>query len=76
MVPPPTFDVKNFVGLSNFDGNTNELHEFLNVSETLINHFYTSADQNCLQNILLLRDILSELVGRAKEVVSIYGCNT
>ncbi|KAJ8978146.1 hypothetical protein NQ317_016848 [Molorchus minor] len=49
----------------------------LQVSVTLLNHYFdTRAEQvGCIQNVLILQGIISKLKGRAKEVVSIYGCN-
>lgn len=70
----PAFDVKNLVILPNFDGNSNDLHDFLNIATTLFTYYYDNTNHTCIQNILLFRGILSKLTGRAKEVVSIYGC--
>lgn len=74
---PPIFDVKNLCIVPIFDGNPNNLYEFLNVSTTLLTHYFdvTPANIGCIQNKLLLHGILSKLTGRAKEVISVYGCS-
>ncbi|KAG5875539.1 hypothetical protein JTB14_017746 [Gonioctena quinquepunctata] len=75
IMAPPTFDVKNLCILPNFDGNPNELYDFIKVASTLPNHYWDPANAGCIQNILSLQGIISKLIGRAKEVVSIYGCD-
>jgi Retrotransposon gag protein len=75
---PPEFDLKNLCILPTFDGNPNDLHNFLTIANTLLTHYFDRIPANvgCLQNVLLLHGITSKLVGRAKEVVSIYGVGT
>ncbi|KAG5860992.1 hypothetical protein JTB14_004511, partial [Gonioctena quinquepunctata] len=69
------FDVKNLCIPPNSDGNPNELYDFIKVASSLLNHYWDPANAGCIQNIRLLQGIISKLIGRAKEVVSIYGCD-
>lgn len=73
----PNFDVKTLCILPYFDGNPKELYDFIKVSVTLLNHYFDTRPDNigCIQNVLILQGIISKLTGRAKEVISIYGCN-
>lgn len=75
--PPPTFDVKTLCILPHFDGNPNNLYDFIKVSVTLLNHYFDTRPEHigCIQNVLILQGIISKLTGRAKEVVSIFGCD-
>lgn len=74
----PQFDVKMLTILPNFDGNPNDLHDFINVSTTLLNHYFdfTPANVDCIQNKIIIHGITSKLSGRAKEVISIHGCKS
>lgn len=73
----PHFDVKTLCILPNFDGNPSELYDFIKVATTLLNHYFdrNPANENCIQNILLLQGIASKIIGKAKEIISIYGYN-
>lgn len=51
---PPILEVKNLIILPNFDGNRNELHDFLNISTTLFSHYYNTSEDGCLQNIITI----------------------
>lgn len=78
IMAPPVFDIKNLSIVPVFDGNPNELKEFLTVSTMLLNNYFDATPSNigCIQNCLLLHGLMSRLSGRAKEVISIYGCET
>lgn len=75
---PQVFDVKTLCILPCFDGNPSELYDFIKVSVTLLNHYFDARPENigCIQNVLILQGIISKIKGRAKEVISIYGCNS
>lgn len=71
----PDFDTKNLSIVPEYDGNPNELYNFIQVTTLLLNHYWNAADAGCFQNHILTQGIISKLKGRAKEVVSIYGCS-
>lgn len=73
---PPVFDVKNLNIIPSFDGNPCELFNFLKVSQTFLTLYWNNANENCVQNILLFEGIKSRIVGRAREVISVYGADT
>lgn len=74
MNPVPTFDVKNLSIIPDYEGNPNELYNFIHVTTLLLNHFWNHADIDCFQNHIITQGIQSKLKGKAKEVTSIYGC--
>lgn len=71
---PPTFDMKNLAIVPEYNGNPNELFEFINSTTLLLNYYWNTTDVGCFQNHMLTQGIKSKLTGRAKEIVSIYGC--
>lgn len=71
---PPTFDIKNLSIVPEYDGNPNELYEFINSATMLLNYFWNQNDSGCFQNLMLLQGLKTKLTGRAKEITSVYGC--
>lgn len=70
----PEFDVKNLSIVPDFEGNPNELYNFIHVTTLLLNHYWNRENVDCFQNHMITQGILSKLKGKAKEVTSIYGC--
>lgn len=76
MSSTPSFDIKNLNIISPFDGNPCELYNYLKISQTFLTIYYDETDPGCMQNLLLFEGIKSRLIGRAREVISIYGAST
>lgn len=69
---PPHFDMKILDIVPKFEGETNELASFLEISTTLIQTYWDATNPTSVQNILLINGIYAKLIGRAR---SIY-CNS
>lgn len=59
-----------------FDGNPNDLNQFLSVCDSLIINFYDRVNPNNFHNVYLLQSIISKLVGSARTVVNIQNVDT
>ncbi|XP_074030369.1 uncharacterized protein [Leptinotarsa decemlineata] len=69
------FDLKNFWIVPEYDGSPNELYQFINVSTMILNEYWNTEDPGCFQNHVLIQGLLNKLQGRAKDVISVYGCS-
>ena len=68
------FDTKELNIVPDFDGNPNELYNFLKSATVLLNQYWDTTNTACFQNHVLYLGLINKLRGRAKELVSIYGC--
>lgn len=68
-----TFKPEYLKCLPEFDGNPNDLHNYITISESIINKFYDTANPNSFENSYILFSITSKLQGNAKAVVNISG---
>lgn len=71
----PVLDMKNLSVIPNFNGSPSKLHRFINVCESLLNHYFDIQNRDNFQNTLLINGILNKLEDRAEEIVAIHGAN-
>lgn len=65
------FDVAYLKCVPQFNGDSNELHRFLRISDQIIETYYDRVNQNNFRNVYLLNSLLNKLEGNAKVVVNI-----
>lgn len=68
IMAPPHFDLKILDIVPKFEGDTNELAAFLEISQTLIITYWDATNVASVQNILLINGIYAKLIGRARSV--------
>lgn len=59
-----------------YDGNPNQLHRFIETSETILTQFYDRTTPDCFNNSIILHNILNKLEGKAEEIVNINGVSS
>ena len=65
------FKVEYLNCVPNFDGNPNDLQEFLDSAESIIDTFFDVSNPTCFQNIYVFKSISNKLTGSAKTAVNI-----